>query len=101
MISKVKGDILRDSFGWDSPPANPGVFISLPRNTSENPFFQIPPYEYLGSVANSNAMEKISDADEICNEILITVTHMSNFISAESASRTLKRFLQKKKNERK
>lgn len=95
MVSKVKGDTLRDSFDWDSPPPNPNVFISLPRNGTQNLFFKIPPYEYVGSLANSNVIGTISDSDEICNEILTTVTHMSNFISAESASRTLKRYLKK------
>jgi len=91
MISHI--DTGRDklaSFGWESP-SNPNSWISLPKNINKSNFFRIPSYQHVGSFATSNQIQYPEDNNETRQEILTAVGHLSNFISAESASRTLKR----------
>jgi len=88
MISKAHRDVL-DKFGWESP-NNPNSFISVPKDPKL--LFHILDYKYEGSFATSTqTIPYPNDKNETRQEILTTVCSLSNFISAESASRTLKR----------
>lgn len=52
----------------------------------------MPDYKYEGSFPNSGDIKYYEeDQDEVKKEILNAITLLSNFISAESASRTLKK----------
>jgi hypothetical protein len=90
MISRVEaGREILDSLGWESP-TNLSSCISVPKNPNSS-FFKLPEYAPQGSYAQANEIEYPEDSNETRQEILTTVGHLSNFISAESASRTLKR----------
>jgi len=91
MISKVKeGRDTLYSLGWESP-SNLNSCISLPKDLKNSSFFKTPSYEYQGSFAKSGQIEYPTNRTELQLEIITAVGHLSNFISAESASRTLKR----------
>lgn len=64
----------------------------LPPSNTLSFFFQLSDAEYVGSFPlTTNNIEYPVDSDETRQEILTAISHLSNFISAESASRTLKR----------
>jgi len=75
--------------GWESPNLANNT-ISVPKST-QNQFFRMPKYKHEGSFAEYDFPYPKPEKDEEANEVLKNVTHLSNFISAESASRTLKR----------
>ncbi len=79
-----------DGFGWELP-SNPNSFISVPKDIGKSNFFKVPKYQYAGSFATADEIEYPEDSNEARQEILTAVGHLSNSISAESASRTLKR----------
>lgn len=81
-----------DSLGWESP-ANLNSCISVPKNIRKSTFFKLADEKYEGSLATSDTIEYYNpkEVNEIQMEILTAVGHLSNSISAESASRTLKR----------
>jgi len=92
MISGQKtGREALNALGWESP-NNPNASISVPKDIRSS-FFKVPEYQYEGSLAASNRIEYPEAKDEIEKEILSAVALLSNFISAESASRTLKRLV--------
>jgi len=91
MISKVEeGRWCLNSLGWESP-ANLNSCISLPKDISRNTFLKLSNYTYEGSFAKTGEITYPNGNTELQKEILQSITHLSNFISAESASRTLKR----------
>eukprot|EP01114_Cavostelium_apophysatum_P016624 TRINITY_DN4775_c0_g1_i1.p1 TRINITY_DN4775_c0_g1~~TRINITY_DN4775_c0_g1_i1.p1 ORF type:complete len:1113 (-),score=304.93 TRINITY_DN4775_c0_g1_i1:63-3401(-) len=92
MISKVEaGRVVLNGLGWESP-NNLNSCISVPKDIRHNTFFKLPDYVYEGSFARSGHVEYPFESNtDLQKEILTSVTHLSNFISAESASRTLKR----------
>lgn len=93
MMSRIEvGREILDSLGWECP-NNMNSCISVPKDMRNNAFFKLPNYEYEGSFAASEEIEYPTDINETRQEILNTLAHLSNFISAESASRTLKRFV--------
>jgi hypothetical protein len=92
MISRVpRARVKLDELGWESP-KNFNSCICLPKNARNSPIFTLPDYNYDGSFAIVGSIYYAETQDEIQKEILTSVSHLSNFISAESASRTLKRF---------
>ena len=89
MLSKTHRDIL-DRLDWEC-----ASNIAVPRNPKLL-FQQIPEHKFEGSFAISGEpINYPKDKNETRQEILNTVCSLSNFISAESASRTLKRLLTK------
>jgi len=87
MVSKAHRDTL-DKLDWDSPNNS---YIAVPRNPKLL-FQQLPEHKFEGSFAISGEpINYPKDKNETRQEILTTVCSLSNFISAESASRTLKR----------
>ncbi len=93
-----------NGLGWDSP-NNLHSCIAVPKDMKIAPFFKIPPYHFEGSFplnsisssgalvdSNNNTASFADDGDSKHQEILTAVMHMSNFISAEPASRQLKRY---------
>jgi len=91
MISRVpRAREKLDMLGWESP-KNLNSCICVPKDAKNSPLFQLPEYNYDGSFATANTIDYPMETDEIQKEILTSVSHLSNFISAESASRTLKR----------
>jgi len=91
MLSRIEQarEVL-ETIGWESP-TNLTSFISVPKDIKNSAFFKVPKYTYEGSFAVANEIEYPEDPVEARQEILTAVGHLSNSISAESASRTLKR----------
>jgi len=91
MISRIdKGREMLNALGWESP-GNLNSCISVPKDIRISGFFRLPDYKYEGSRALVASIEQVTEKDESIKEILSTVANLSNTISAESASRTLKR----------
>jgi len=91
MISKTeKGREVLNGLGWESP-NNLNSCITVPKDFMQSNFFKPPIYQYEGSFAKSGSVEYATGSSEIETEILTAVSQLSNFISAESASRTLKK----------
>jgi len=100
MMSRVdRARELLNVAGWESP-NNPSSCIAVPKDSTRNSFFKVPEYKFEGSFPSDGIIEYPNPAvpgsvnssqEEIRKEILSTVAHLSNFISAESAARTLKR----------
>jgi hypothetical protein len=103
------------SLGWDSP-SNLNTSISVPRDLSKSTFFkviqykfnltrvtesvgffkQVPQYRFLGAFPTTDLIEYPEPKNDLQKEILSAVTSLSNFISMESASRSLKRLVVRK-----
>lgn len=105
MISRIeRGREILDQAGWESP-AELLSCISVPKYISTNPFlkvcqthlhtvfvnhlYQVRPYEYCGTGAVPEAAGE--GLDDVGKEILSYVGKLSNHITADSASRNLKR----------
>lgn len=91
MISRVeKGRELLNLLNWESP-SNLNSGVSVPKDIKSNHFFKLSPCQYEGSFASSVSIFSLGERPEIHKEILLNVANLSNTISAESASRALKR----------
>jgi len=92
MISRVeKGRELLNLLNWESP-SNLNSGVSVPKDIKSNHFFKLSPCQYEGSFASSVSIFSLGERPEIHKEILLNVANLSNTISAESASRALKRY---------
>jgi len=89
MISRIeRSREILDQCGWESP-AELLSCISVPKSIHTNPFLKVPPYEYCGS---GPVLEAAGEGlDDVGKEILSYVGKLSNHITADSASRNLKR----------
>jgi len=78
-----------EQYGWESP-TGLQTCIAVPKLLSTSSFLQVPAYEYAGaSAVLSDAV--VDGLDEIGQEILSYVGKLSNHITADGASRNLKR----------
>jgi rapamycin-insensitive companion of mTOR len=89
MISRIeRSREILDQCGWESP-AELHSCISVPKNIHTNPFLKVPRYEHCGSGPVPEAAGE--GLDDIGKEVLGYVGKLSNHITADSASRNLKR----------
>eukprot|EP01113_Clastostelium_recurvatum_P028085 TRINITY_DN3400_c0_g1_i6.p1 TRINITY_DN3400_c0_g1~~TRINITY_DN3400_c0_g1_i6.p1 ORF type:complete len:774 (+),score=142.03 TRINITY_DN3400_c0_g1_i6:4056-6377(+) len=94
MISQIeRAREILDKLGWESP-QNLHSYITVPKDISQDSFLKVAPYEYLGSWAGSSPSMVSFDSlgfPPAHKEILEYVAKLSNHITADTASRNLKR----------
>eukprot|EP00004_Rigifila_ramosa_P013527 TRINITY_DN3004_c0_g1_i1.p1 TRINITY_DN3004_c0_g1~~TRINITY_DN3004_c0_g1_i1.p1 ORF type:complete len:1085 (-),score=258.97 TRINITY_DN3004_c0_g1_i1:103-3207(-) len=86
-----RSDTARESLGdlgWESP-ADCNAGIAVPRKLER--FFAIPPYRFQGSWAQAQPFAIPEGTDEDTKEVLTALSNLSNHITADGASRTLRK----------
>ncbi|KAN0036442.1 hypothetical protein ACTFIV_001735 [Dictyostelium citrinum] len=81
-----------NSFGWESP-SDLNSRILLPKDLKNSTFLRVPDYQYQGSWADHSfeTLPANHFSDPIKNEIISFVGNLSSHITAEGASKNLKR----------
>ncbi|EFA85309.1 cytosolic regulator of adenylyl cyclase [Heterostelium album PN500] len=86
---------LLDRLGWESP-IDLTSRISVPKNLVKSTFLKVVPYEYRGSWATSTLdIPNYATVDPMKQEIIGHVINLASHITAETASKNLKRLKQK------
>ncbi|GAM19472.1 hypothetical protein SAMD00019534_026470 [Acytostelium subglobosum LB1] len=90
MISSIEAaaEIL-EKHGWESP-TDLSNRISVPKDLNKSTFLKVAPYEYKGSWANT-PFDMPTFSDPLKQEIIGYVINLASHITAETASKNLKR----------